>query len=63
MRYPTAGGCAASIAICHCGDVPESYFMVLDRFLSNEGGLARRRSKVTADFGFWSFFMRWITHD
>ena len=63
LSYPSDGGSAALIAICHCGDDPESYFMVLDRFLSNEGGLARRRSKVTADFGFWSFFMRWITHD
>jgi len=63
VRYPTDGSIAATISICHCGDVPEYLFMASDQFLANGGGLTRRTSKVTADFRFLRFYKRGISHD
>mmetsp|Transcript_27535 Transcript_27535/g.40633 ORF Transcript_27535/g.40633 Transcript_27535/m.40633 type:complete len:151 (+) Transcript_27535:746-1198(+) len=63
LSYPSDGGSAALIAICHCGDVPEYLFMASDQFLANGGGLTRRTSKVTADFRFLRFYKRGISHD
>ena len=42
----------AIVIICQCINVPESFAMLLDRLLSDGGGLTHRISKVMADYGF-----------